>query len=122
MVGFKPKLTLPLIKRQPASTSFIDGGTATFIVEAEVSSGSLSYQWQLDSGSGFSNIGGATSASYTTGALTVAAGNGYSYRCNVTDSNGTVTSSTATVLVHATNAASAGQFSELRFKEGWFQK
>lgn len=92
--------TGPTINTHPSNQSVTEGATATFSVAATASAGSLSYQWQLDSGSGFANVSGATSSSYTTPA-TVLGDSGDQYRCNVTDSNGTVTSNAATLTVNA---------------------
>lgn len=61
------------ILSQPSSTSASEGGTASFNVSAVISGGAtLSYQWALQAGGSglYSNIGGATSSSYTTGTLT----------------------------------------------------
>ena len=76
--------------------------TATFTVAATTTDGTLSYQWQKsdNGGSTWANIVGATSASYTTGVLTVADDNGDQYRVVVSVTNGTpVTSSAATLTV-----------------------
>lgn len=53
------------------------GDTATMSITA---TGAITYQWQVDSGSGWQNINGATRASYSTAALTQG-NNGYKYRC-----------------------------------------
>lgn len=93
------------IGTQPASRSIVAGNTATFSVVATITpAGSLTYQWQKqESGaSTWSNISGATSASYTTGALTVADDNGDKYRVVVSGTaTSSVTSSTATLTVTA---------------------
>ena len=84
------------------------GHSATFTVGA--SGTGLSYQWQsiANGGAVFSNITGATSASYSTPAL-AAGDNGSQYRCAVSNSAGSVTSSAATLTVSAvaTGGASA---------------
>lgn len=90
----------PTINTQPTNQSVTAPGTATFTVAATTSGGALSYQWQRNA----TNISGATSASYVTPTTTVSGGtanNGDAYRCNVTDSNGTTTSSAATLTVNA---------------------
>jgi len=100
---------LPTITVQPTNQSSTFASTATFSVTAtSPDSGTLAYQWQVstNSGSTWSNVSGgsgATTASYTTATLAMAA-NGYRYRVNVTNAkNGTtsspVTSSSATLTV-----------------------
>lgn len=93
------------IGTQPAATSVVAGGTATFSVAATVTpSGTPTYQWQKqESGSTtWSNIVGATSASYTTGALTVADDNGDKYRVVVSATGAkSVTSRSAALTVTA---------------------
>ena len=76
----------PSITSHPQSTTVKIGATPTFTVVAEApdEGGVLSYQWQVstDGGSNWSNITGATSASYTTPAVTFG-NNGNRYRCGV---------------------------------------
>lgn len=83
------------IGTQPANTSVTAPATATFTVAATVNStelGSvLTYQWQKAESTAntvYTNITGATSASYTTGATAVTAGagatNGDKYRVVIT--------------------------------------
>lgn len=71
------------ISAHPASISKTAGQTATFSVTATVTpSTALTYQWQKQEAGTrtWSNIVDATSASYTTGVLTVADDNGDKYR------------------------------------------
>jgi len=78
----------PTITSSPGSQSVSVGDTASFSVAAtSPDGGTLTYQWQVYSGS-WSNIAGATSASYTTGTLAVT-DSGKRYRCVVTNTNGT---------------------------------
>src|ERR1051326_3686988 len=81
------------------STSFA-GQTATFTVVA--TGGGLSYQWQSmpSGGSVFTNIPGATLATYTTGELALT-DNGTQFRCVVTNTLSSPTSSAATLVVLA---------------------
>ena len=85
------------ITGQPTNQATTVGNTATFSVTASNAAG---YQWQVNTGSGWANIGGATSASYTTPAATLAM-NGYQYQVIVTGNTpcGNVTSSAATLSV-----------------------
>jgi len=88
----------PTITSQPASASVVAPNTATFTVSATTGGGTLSYQWQRDTGGGFSNVSGANSNNYTTPATTTG-DTGSSYRCVVTNSAGSVTSNAATLTV-----------------------
>lgn len=91
------------ISQQPQSAAVCAGATQGFSITA--AGGTLSYQWQLSTngGSTWSNIGGATTASYLVSGITLSM-NGYQYRCVVTGTCPpvTVTSSAATLSV--TNA------------------
>lgn len=91
--------TTPTIDTQPASQTVTKGNTATFTVAA--TGENLSYQWQLstDNGQNWTGIGGATGVSYTTEATTISM-SGYQYRCVVSNSAGSVTSSAATLTVN----------------------
>jgi hypothetical protein len=100
----------PTINTHPSNQTVTAPAAATFSVSATASGGSLTYQWQRQpsGGGGYSNISGATSASYTTGATSVTGGshnNGDTYRCIVTDSNGSATSNAATLTVNAAPAS-----------------
>lgn len=90
----------------PGSITVCAGETAGFTVTASVAP-VTGYQWQLNTGTGFTNIAGATSASYTT-AATTAAMNGYQYRVVATGQCGITTSAAATLTVN-TAAAIATQ-------------
>lgn len=97
--GAAPEVTV-----QPTNQSVTIPATATFSVTA-TGSGTLSYQWQRQpaAGGGYSNISGANSASYTTGATSLTGGshnNGDTYRCVVTgDTSPPATSNAATLTV-----------------------
>ena len=84
------------ISSQPTTPTVCTGSAATFSVTATGSG--LSYQWQLstDGGNTFTNISGATAASYTTPVVTGSMSN-YKYRVVIssTCSALTATSSTA---------------------------
>lgn len=87
----------PIIREQPAGVIAKAGNTATLRVEA-VGPGTLTYQWQLDTGGGFADVVGATSSSYTTADLTTSE-DGDVYRVVVTNAFGSTTSSSATLGV-----------------------
>lgn len=85
----------PSITSQPTSQTLTVGQTATFSVTA-TGTGSLTYQWTKNG----SQIGGATSSSYTTPATTTA-DNGALFSVAVGDTFGAITSNTATLTVQA---------------------
>ena len=93
-----PALT---ITTQPKSVKQAVGTTAKFTVEA--SDSSCSYQWQWKSPTGSWTNCSLTGAKTATLSMPVtAARNGYQYRCKVSNSAGSVTSSAATLTVRTT--------------------
>lgn len=96
-----PFLSTPTaITTDPVSKTICSGGNTTFSV---VATNANSYQWQVNTGSGFNNItNGAPYSGATTATLTItgatSALNGYSYRAVVTGS-GTVNSNPAVLTV-----------------------
>jgi hypothetical protein len=107
------------ITQQPQSVT-VGGGrgsvTATFSVTALASASSLAYQWQkaAPGTTNFTNIAGATSASYTTPAL-ADADNGTKYRVLVTIPGISNTSAEATLTVDVTLPSIAGVSSTISF-------
>ncbi|MFN9766467.1 MAG: hypothetical protein ACK57L_15280, partial [Pseudomonadota bacterium] len=95
----------PTITSQPANVTVTEPATATFSVAATPATEgtALTYQWQRQTAGTWTNVPGATAASYTTPATTRAADNGAQFRVVV----GTgadmpaVTSSAATLTVDA---------------------
>ena len=85
----------PTITTQPVNQTVTAGQTASFTVVAG-GTAPLSYQWQKNG----ANIGGATSASYTT-PVTTTSDSGSTFRVVVTNTAGTVTSAAATLTVNA---------------------
>jgi len=83
----------PVITQQPSNQSNFSGSTATFTVVATGSS-PLQYQWYKNDVA----IGGATSASYTTPALTLADNEAVFY-CEVSNSFGNVNSNNVNLYV-----------------------
>jgi subtilisin family serine protease len=86
-------LVAPSIGTQPQSTSVVAGQTATFSVTA-TGTAPLSYLWRKNG----TAIGGATSSSYTTPPVT-AADNGATFSVVVTNAQGSVPSSDATLTM-----------------------
>ena len=89
----------PAITAQPAPQTVKEDEPAAFTVTASGTE-PLTYQWQqsTDSGSTWTNIDGATSKTYTISNAALD-WNGRQYRCVVTNSVGSVTSSAATLTV-----------------------
>jgi hypothetical protein len=93
----------PTITDQPDNDTVVEGDPASFTVAA-TGTGTLLYQWQEDDGGGFANVtnggaySGATTATLTIDPTTLGL-DGYLYRCNVTDDNGTTASSSAELTV-----------------------
>lgn len=82
----------PTFTTQPSSKSVYRGGAASLSVVATTTQGTITYQWQSSSNnSSFSNISGATSASYSAPTSTV--GTVY-YRCVATSTKDGVSAAT----------------------------
>ncbi len=91
------------IQTQPQAQAVIEGNTATFSIVAQITSDVITYQWQksVDGGSNFSNINGASAASYTTPATTYPTSPSEQFRCVLSNPNATsVTSSAVTLTVN----------------------
>jgi len=86
-------ITGPSITTHPTNQSVTEGLTAIFSVVAG-GTAPLAYQWQKDGG----DIAGATSASYTTLATTLA-DDGATFLCVVSNSGGSAASNSATLTV-----------------------
>ncbi|WP_313982596.1 PQQ-dependent sugar dehydrogenase [Xanthocytophaga flavus] len=88
---------VPVIVNQPTSQTITAGDPVTFTVSASGAT-PFTYQWQKNA----VNIAGATSASYTISVTTLA--DAASYRCIVTNANGSATSNNATLTIQPFNA------------------
>ena len=90
----------PSITTQPVNRTVCTGNGTTFSVAA---SNASSYQWQVNTGGGFTNLSNTAPYSGVTGqTLTisnVAGFNGYQYRCVVTGAGGNTNSNGATLTV-----------------------
>jgi hypothetical protein len=89
----KPALVAPSITIQPADQTVKLGRTAKFTVTA-TGSGPLSYQWTKNG----ANVAGATRATYTTPATTLADNNAR-FAVAVSNTIGSITTSSATLTV-----------------------
>jgi cyclophilin family peptidyl-prolyl cis-trans isomerase len=91
----------PTVTTSPTSQTVSAGTTATFTAAA-TGNPAATVQWKVstDGGATFTNIAGATSASYSL--TTTAADNGNQYEAVFTNSVGTATSSSATLTVNST--------------------
>ncbi|SDM09837.1 immunoglobulin domain-containing protein, partial [Chryseobacterium taihuense] len=91
----------PVINSQPVNKNACTGATTSFSVTA---TGATSYQWYQNSGSGFIALSNtAPFSGVNTNTLTVTgvtpALNGYQYRCAVSNSSGSVNSTSASLTV-----------------------
>lgn len=121
-VGFEEAAVAPTINKSPASRSIQNNEYTQLQVFATTSGGSLSYQWQDNRSGSFANCSdgtGATSQFYDTARLSTT-DTGRQYRCVVTDSNGSITSSAATVTVVNGGTANIGRWDPLLRIDGWF--
>jgi hypothetical protein len=110
------KLSAPSITSQPVNSTVGNGANTSFSVSA--TGDSLTYQWQVNTGSGFANItNGGVYSSATTATLNLTAVtsgmNSYQYRCivngfcspNATSNAATLTVNTAPAITsHPSNA------------------
>ena len=94
----------PTIATAPANVTVSEGQTASFSVSA-AGTAPLSYQWRRNA----VDITGATAASYTTPATTVAADNMARYSVRVTNPVGSVTSADAVLTVNAATSGLIGR-------------
>jgi hypothetical protein len=86
-----------VISGQPAASTTLCAGSL-YALTVTATGANLNYQWQKQSGASFTNLSGATGASYTVGS--VATSDAGTYRVIVTGVCGTVTSSTAALFVN----------------------
>ena len=100
--------TATTITTQPQSVSVTEGQSATFSVTA--TGDNLRYQWQINSGNGWSAITDATDASYTIDRTTTAM-SGNQYHCIVTGNGGEVASDAAMLTVRSYEPPYTGKYS-----------
>lgn len=96
-------LPAPAIDVQPSGKEICEGSSTAFSIEAS-GEGTINYQWEVNTGSGFSEI---QNNEYYSGATTNSLGissvpysmNGYTYRCSATNEGGTNYSDQASLAV-----------------------
>ena len=95
-----PALVAPLVTTSPTSQSVAAGNTVTFTAAAS-GNPTPTVQWQVSTNGGttFTNISGATSTIYSF--TTTAAQTGYEYQAVFSNSQGTATTTVATLTVTA---------------------
>ncbi|WP_029067724.1 immunoglobulin domain-containing protein [Jonesia quinghaiensis] len=91
-------VTTPKISAQPKNVNVEAGSKVSFTTKA--TGGSLKYQWQVNDGSGWKNVSGATKATYSFTARSKHELNGY--RVVVTNKAGKKTSKPAGLFVDST--------------------
>jgi DNA-binding beta-propeller fold protein YncE len=95
---------LPTITTQPTNTTAVNG-SASFSVTATGTG--LTYQWQVDKGTGFENIDGATSPTLTLSNVTSSM-NGYWYRVVIASGTQSTTSNAAKLTVNSSPGGGSG--------------
>ena len=98
--------TAPSVTTQPSDQSIIYGANASFMAGAS-GSPAPTVQWQVNNGSGFTGIGGATSSTLSLSKPLVSA-SGNHYRAVFSNSCGSVNSDAATLTVAAKNLTVTG--------------
>jgi len=98
-VTFTPACTAPNVTTQPTDQTVTYGASSASFTAAAGGSPAPTVQWQQNTGSGFTNIGGATSTTLTINNPTVAM-SGTQYRAVFTNTCSTVNSSAATLTVN----------------------
>lgn len=94
--GDTEQMLTPFITQEPQDQSAAAGSTPTFNVAAFVGSGTVTYQWQSNTGAGFVDMPAQTSASLTLPAVSLL-NNGNLFRARVT-ANGRYVFSRGAVL------------------------
>ena len=112
--------TNPIISIQPTNQTVSTPTAATFSITA---ANAASYQWQVNTGSGFVNVStgtGGSTASYTT-AATNSGMDGYVYKCiiNGTAQCGSITSVSATLTVSTGPCLNEGFAAGTSAPTGW---
>jgi hypothetical protein len=93
--------TPPVINTQPVSLNKCEGQSATF----SVSSPAIGYQWQVNTGSGWNDLGSETNSTLNIASVTTGM-NGNNYRVIVNGSCGSIPSDEVTLTVYSLPIAS----------------
>jgi hypothetical protein len=105
-VYYTTPCSAPIISSNPSSSTTCTSTNTSFTINA--SGTSLNYQWQQNTGSGFSNItNGGVYSNATTATLNLtgaySAMSGTTYRCIVSNTCGSINSNAATLTVNPNN-------------------
>jgi hypothetical protein len=106
-----PSCTAPVVTTSPLNKSICNGGNTTFSLTA---TGATAYQWQVNSGGGFTDItNGGVYSNATTSTLTITGAtsgvSGFLYRCVAKDGSCSTTSSSGLLSVATITLTSASQ-------------
>src|SRR5581483_4129734 len=96
LIPFNGLDTQPGIYQQTTNVTVVEGRNATFSVLV-TNSAPVSYSWQLNN----QRISGSTSPLFTVSNVSVSVNNGQVYRCNISNSVGSITSTAMTLSVLA---------------------
>jgi hypothetical protein len=119
LIAFAATAAAPTIVQHPASTTINDGEYWYGWVLSN-NPGTDTYQWQQNTGSGWSNVVGQTGAYFTAGTRLHVADSGIQYRCNVTNGGGTTASNAATITVQTPRSAKKGQWDPSLVIKAWW--
>jgi gliding motility-associated-like protein len=105
------KIGPPQIQSQPGNSAICAGANTSFTIAAQ-SADVITYQWQVNTGTGFNNLANAgVYSNVTTAVLNITAApatyNGYQYRCIAGNSYGSTASNAVTLTVNALPAVAA---------------
>ncbi len=111
---YTPGLQYAIITTHPEDVIICENTDASFSITAD---NTISYQWQVDDGTGFANISGGIYSGETTNTLTLTAVTydyyGYKYKCLAQNTGGNIESLPATLFVYnAPTTANAGTNAE----------
>ncbi|MGL2995311.1 hypothetical protein ACSVH7_14990, partial [Flavobacterium sp. TSSA_36] len=106
-----PACTAPVVTASPSNQSICNGGNITFSATA---TGATAYQWQVNTGSGFTDItNSGVYSNATTSTLTITGAtsgmNGFLYRCVAKDGSCSTNSSSGVLSVTTITLTAASQ-------------